>query len=200
MDSFHYDSDLIGGSLQVRETRVIADLLIQAANPEQWREAILIENRLQKRTVATSRRVAQAIRKRLERVDAPFWRAIRDGDDELATQVTFCAVLARNLLLVEWMETVVRDAITTHAGQLTLFQWNEFLDDRAHRDHRINNWTEASCKKMGQVVIRMLVEVGLLSDTRSLHLQKLIIRPEVRQLLDQSGHHRLLACMEHTNR
>lgn len=49
LEQFHYDSDLIGGSLMVRESRLIADLLLREATPEQWHQAIQIDNILQKR-------------------------------------------------------------------------------------------------------------------------------------------------------
>jgi hypothetical protein len=58
-------------------------VLLQHASPEQWQEVIQQQNRLQKRTPASAKRVSQALRKRLERLDAPFWQAIRDGDDLL---------------------------------------------------------------------------------------------------------------------
>lgn len=196
MQAFSYDSDLIGGSLQVRECRIIADLLLQQASPEQWADAIQQQNRLQKRSPASARRVAQALRKRLERLDQPFWRAIRDGDDELATQVAFCAALERNLLLVEFIETVLRDAYLTRAETLEPWHWNDFLDERSHRDAAIESWTESSRKKMGQVVYRMLAEVGLLKSTRSMQLQTMLVRPEVRTLLDDSYRHRIKACLE----
>ena len=199
MHSFHYDSDLIGGSLQVRESRVVADLLLQDASPEQWHEVIQQQNRLQKRAPASAKRVAQAIRKRLERLDAPFWRAIRDGDDELATQVVFCSALERNLLLVEFIETVLKDAFVTRAGVLEPYHWNEFLDERSHRDSTITTWTESSRKKMAQVVYRMLAEVGLLKSTRNMKLQNLMIRSEVRVLLDDSYRYRIKACLEVSN-
>ena len=199
MHSFHYDSDLIGGSLQVRESRIVADLLLQDASPEQWHEVIQQQNRLQKRAPASAKRVAQAIRKRLERLDAPFWRAIRDGDDELATQVVFCSALERNLLLVEFIETVLKDAFVTRAGVLEPYHWNEFLDERSHRDSAITTWTESSRKKMAQVVYRMLTEVGLLKSTRNMKLQNLMIRSEVRVLLDDSYRYRLKACLEVSN-
>ena len=199
MHSFHYDSDLIGGSLQVRESRIVADLLLQDASPEQWHEVIQQQNRLQKRAPASAKRVAQAIRKRLERLDAPFWRAIRDGDDELATQVVFCSALERNLLLVEFIETVLKDAFVTRAGVLEPYHWNEFLDERIHRDSTITTWTESSRKKMAQVVYRMLAEVGLLKSTRNMKLQKLMIRSEVRVLLDDSYRYRIKACLEVSN-
>ncbi|WP_223533034.1 DUF1819 family protein [Pseudomonas sp. BF-R-30] len=199
MHSFHYDSDLIGGSLQVRESRIVADLLLQDASPEQWYEVIQQQNRLQKRAPASAKRVAQAIRKRLERLDAPFWRAIRDGDDELATQAVFCSVLERNLLLVEFIETVLKDAFVTRAGVLEPYHWNEFLDERSHRDSTITTWAESSRKKMAQVVYRMLAEVGLLKSTRNMELQNLMIRSEVRVLLDDSYRYRIKACLEVSN-
>lgn len=199
MQSFSYDSDLIGGSLQVRESRIVAELLLQDASAEQWHEVIQQQNLLQKRTPASAKRVAQALRKRLERLDAPFWRAIRDGDDQLATQVVFCSALERNLLLVEFIETVVRDAFVTRAGVLESYHWSEFLEERSHRDPAVSTWTESSRKKMAQVIYRMLAEVGFLEGTRNMKLQNLMIRSEVRALLDDSYRYRLKACLEVSN-
>lgn len=199
MQSFSYDSDLIGGSLQVRESRIVAELLLQDASAEQWHEVIQQQNLLQKRTPASAKRVAQALRKRLERLDAPFWRAIRDGDDQLATQVVFCSALERNLLLVEFIETVVRDAFVTRAGVLEPYHWSEFLEERSHRDPAVSTWTESSRKKMAQVIYRMLAEVGFLEGTRNMKLQNLMIRSEVRALLDDSYRYRLKACLEVSN-
>src|SRR5690554_43732 len=195
MQEFSYDSDLIGGSLLVRESRVIAELLLAQADEEQWKQAIQIENRLQKRSPATAKRQEGALRKRLERLDEPFWRALRDGDEELATQVAFCAALERNLLLLEFMETVVQDAYLTQTTSLQGWQWEEFLEERAHRDPLITSWTESSRKKMGQVAFRMLAEVGLMQSTRTLRLQHILVRPEVRTLLEDSSRQRLLTCL-----
>ena len=49
---------------------------------------------------------------------------------------------------------------------------------------------------MGQVIYRMLAEVKLLKSTRSMQLQSLLVRPEVRTLLDESYRHRIKACLE----
>jgi bacteriophage exclusion system BrxA-like protein len=195
MREFSYDSDLIGGSLLVREARVIADLLLSKADDAEWKRAIHTENRLQKRSPATAIRQASALRKRLERLDEPFWRALRDGDDELATQVAFVAALERNLLLVEFVETVLKDAFILRAEKLAQYQWMDFLEDRAHRDPTIADWTESSKKKMGQVAFRILAEAGLLQSTRSLRLQNVLVRPEVNVLLEDSRRYRIKACL-----
>ena len=86
---FHYDSDMAGGSLMVRESRIVAGLLMDGVTPEQWDEAIRVENVLQKRTPASAKRNATAIRKRLERLEPEFWRALRDGDAELVVSCQY---------------------------------------------------------------------------------------------------------------
>ena len=195
MQEFRYDSDLIGGSLLVRECRIIAELLLEQTDEEGWQQAIYSDNRLQKRSPATARRQARALRQRLERLDEPFWRALRDGDDELATQVAFVAALERNLLLVEFLEIFVRDAFILKTEKLAQYQWMDFLEDRAHRDPTIADWTESSKKKMGQVAFRILAEVGLLQSTRSLRLQNILVRPEINVLLDDSRRYHIKACL-----
>ena len=196
MREFTYDSDLVGGSLMVRESRIVAELLLEDSSKEAWDRAILVDNLLQKRTVASARRNAQAIRKRLKRLEPEFWRALRDGDEELATQVAFCAALERNLLLVEFVEQVVGDAYRSHAEKLELYYWFDFLEDCARRDLRISDWTESSKDKMGQVAFRMLAEMGYLENSRSLKLQRVIIRPELKSMLENSSRQRIKACME----
>ena len=196
MNDFSYNSDLVGGSLMVRENRIVAELLLDGSSKEDWEQAVVVENRLQKRTPATAKRLAQSIRKRLERVEPEFWRALRDGDENLATQVAFCAALERNLLLIEFMEQVVADAYVTHAESLEIYQWHDFLEDCAHRDPVIHDWTESSKKKMGQVAIRMLAEMGYLADTKSMRLQNVIIRPEIKAMLQDTYKHRILECID----
>lgn len=194
-ETFRYDSDLIGGSLMVRESRIVAELLLAGVDDAAWKAAILDENRLQKARPASAKRMAQAVRKRLVRLPAPFWQVLIEGDDQLATQVAFCAALARNLLLMEFMETVVVDAFVTHAERLEPYQWDDFLADRAFRDPAILGWTEASRRKMGQVAFRMLTEVGLMDDTRNRKLRPLLIRDEVMNLLQQHDFSRIQGCL-----
>lgn len=193
---FRYDSDINAGSLMVRESRVVAGLLLDAVTKEQWEEAVCVENMLQKRTLAFAKKNALAIRKRLENLEPEFWQALKDGDNELATQVAFCGALARNLLLVEFIETVLRDAYKLRAEKLEAFMWTDFLVDCSHRDSAIGDLKESTRKKMGQVVFRMLAEVGYLKSTRKLELQHVVIRPEVKNMLEEHQKQRIKQCME----
>ena len=180
----------------VRESRVIADLLLKSATADEWQQKIQVDNVLQKRSPTTAKRNALAIRKRLELMEPEFWRAIRDGDDELATQVAFAATLERNLLLVEFMEQVIKDLYATRADKVELYYWLDFLDDCSNKDEKIVYWQESTKKKMGQVIFRMLIEVGFLDNNKSKRLQTLVVRPEVKSMLENTFKQRLLACMD----
>lgn len=46
--NFHYNSDLIFGSLMVRESRLVAERQLDGVDDEAWKVVILDENRLQK--------------------------------------------------------------------------------------------------------------------------------------------------------
>lgn len=179
----------------VRESRIVANLLLSGVDQAAWKVAIHEENRLQKARPATAKRMAQAIRKRLEKLQPPFWQALCDGDDQLATQVAFCAALARNLLLVEFLETVVADALVTRTENLEPYQWHDFLEERISRDPAIAGWAASSRRKMGQVVFRMLSEVGLITDVRNRTLRPLMVRPEVMSLLEDHRLARIQNCL-----
>lgn len=191
---FHYDSDLTGGPLMVRESRIVAELLLADVDDAAWRAAIIDDNCLQKTRPATARRVAQAIRKRLERLPFPFWQALRDGDEQLATQVAFCAALARNLLLLEFVEDVVADAFVVQAEALAPYQWEEFLAERSARDPAIAGWTASSRQKMRQVAFRMLYEVGVIADNHH-QIQPLVVRDDVLTLLECHHQDRIRRCL-----
>jgi hypothetical protein len=197
---FAYASDLSGGSLMVRESRIVAALLLESPTDAAWQQAIVTDNILQKRASSSARRNAQAIRKRLQHLTPDFLRALRDGDDELATQIAFCATLLGNLLLVEFIERVVLDAYTTHTEKLDQYQWFDFLDESAHRDPSISSWTESSRKKMREVAFRILREVGYIPGPRDFTLQRVVIRPEVITMLDDHDLRRIKACMEVSTR
>lgn len=196
MTEFHYENDLSGGSLMVRESRAIADLLLQEANAEQWQHQLYVENILQKRSPATIKRNVSTIHKRLERLNRDFWVLLRDGDDELAKQTALCGVLERNPLLVEFMETVVKDAYVARSLKLETYYWTDFLNERTQRDSNIATWKDSSKKKMGQVVIRILTEAGYVKSAQSLEFQHVMLRPEIIQILELHNKQRIKTCMQ----
>ncbi|WP_216629005.1 BrxA family protein [Cognaticolwellia beringensis] len=63
-----YLGDLIGGSLMIRESQIIAELLLKKPSKKEWTDAIVNQNVLQKRSDASSKRNAATIKKTFRRL------------------------------------------------------------------------------------------------------------------------------------
>src|ERR1039457_6744735 len=79
-----YKAEITAGSLKVRESRLIADLLLNEADADAWRDAIVTRNVLQTRNPATARRLTTLLRGRLETMGPDLWRLVRDGSTLVA--------------------------------------------------------------------------------------------------------------------
>jgi hypothetical protein len=74
-----YRADLTAGSIKLRESRVIADLLLKKTDSLGWRDAILERNVLQARSPASAKRLTTLIRGRLGLMGEGLWLLVRDA-------------------------------------------------------------------------------------------------------------------------
>ena len=183
-------SDLLTGSLMIRESRHVSRLLRLAATKEQWDKAIVQNNVLQKQTVSAAQRITRGLRRRLEKLEPDLLKAIELGDDELARQVTVSAVLIQNPVLLTFFEEVLAESMLQQQETLFLYQWDDHVESNLNLNPSAAAWSTTSKKKARQIVIRILWEAGYLSDTRSRRLQKVALRPELTTLLLTHGHTR----------
>ena len=104
-----YSANLAKASLKLAESRIIAALLLEGADDEAWRQAILEENVLQKRSASTAKAFADYIRHRLSTINRGIWELIRDtGAPKVATQAVLAATLKHNRLLADFFDQVLR--------------------------------------------------------------------------------------------
>ncbi|MCK9175772.1 MAG: DUF1819 family protein, partial [Desulforhopalus sp.] len=81
-----YNGEIVAGSLLIPESRKIAGLLLQKVSAEEWYNAVVIENVLQKRSPSSAQRQAVLIRNRLQRMTPEHWALVKEGNAEVATQ------------------------------------------------------------------------------------------------------------------
>ena len=74
-----YKADITVGSLKVRESRVIAGLLLDGFDEPGRKTAVENVNILQARSPATAIRLGRLLRQRLETMTDELWPMVRDG-------------------------------------------------------------------------------------------------------------------------
>ena len=191
-----YLGDLIGGSLMIKESQIVAELLLKKPTQEEWLEAIVNRNVLQKRSDASAKRNAATIKKRLNTMTDEYLEQIAFGSTELSTQLMFAATLINSTLLADFMRNVVLDAKRMFRESLDIGDWESFWEDRARIFPEFAKMTESSTYKISQVAFKTLADANYIETTRSKKLQNVYLLPEVRRLLSAIERDDIITAME----
>lgn len=190
-----YRADITAGSLKLPESRAVADLLLNKATSAQWSEAVQDKNVLQARNPATARRLLQLIRGRLELMQPPLWRLVRDGSMETATHAVFAAAVKQSPLLGDFLDLVIRDHYRMLAERLTNPMWEGYIEQCRERDPEMPQWSDSTVARLRSSVFQMLAQAGYLADTRTRRLQTVRISSEVLVYLRDHREDYVLRCI-----
>ena len=193
-----YTATITSASLRVRESRIVADLLLQGVSGDEWNNAVIEKNVLQMDSVVSIRRISRLLRTRLEPMGEGLWKMVRDGTKDLATQATFASAVKNSRLLGDFMDITMREQRALFATQLELRMWPEYIAGCRGRDPDMPHWSDSTIAKLRSSVFTMLAEAGYLKDTRSLIVQNVFIDPRLKSYLKTQGDTYVLRCLEVT--
>ncbi len=193
-----YNSSIISGSLLMEESRKIADLLLKNIDSDQWYQAIVVENILQKRSPATAKKQARLIKNRLILMDKALWPLVRDGSAQVTSQALLSAAIKHSRLIGDFMNAALRQHWRTFTKKIDVKDWNLYLDQCAQIDPQVDTWKETTRSKLKQIVFRILAEAKYIDSTRTCKLIPVSIAPEVKRYLVKNQEDYVLSCMEIT--
>lgn len=191
-----YRANLTKASLKLPESRIIAGLLLDNVDEAGWRQAILTDNVLQKRSVSTAQTFARFIRQRLLTVRPDIWLLIRDGSPVVATQAVLVATIKHSCLLADFFAQVLQEHARQFKPTLSARDWADYIESCAGRDPNVLTWTPDVIVKLREVVFRILAEAGYVDSTRTLNLQRVVVASEVVRCLEEAGDGEVLRLMQ----
>jgi hypothetical protein len=191
-----YSANITKGSLKLRESRIVAGLLMNDVSAAKWKEAIEIKNVLQARSVATAISLAGYIRSRLEYFDRDLWKMVRDGDRTLACQSLLVCAMKHSALLRDFMDLNLRDEYRKFRPTLATNVWMDYLEGCRSRDPDMPEWFETTKKRLRSTVFQILAQAGYLSDTSARDLKTVTILPELISYLRRKGENQLIRCLQ----
>lgn len=198
MASARYNAEISAGSLMPLESKRIAQLLLSSPDTQAWIDAIEKQNILQKKTIATARRQATLIRKRLDTLEPLAWQMIASRESEVVNQLLLAAAVKHSQLLGDFMKLVYALRQRKLELDLSVCDWEDFLIECAHHDPALAQWSESTKLKLFQVVVRMLVESKFLEDSKSLKLTPPALHPDVWRYLHLHKESYVIDCLERT--
>ncbi|MCK4303756.1 MAG: DUF1819 family protein [Candidatus Eisenbacteria sp.] len=193
-----YTATITSASLRLRESRIIADLLLQAVSAEAWKDAIVNQNALQMGSMESIKRISRLLRARLEPLGEGLWKMVRDGGRAQAAQAAFGGAVKNSRLLGDFMDITMREQSALFAKHLEHRMWTEYIAGCRGRDPDMPHWSEATVARLRSAVFSMLAGAGYLKDTRSLQLQNVFVDTQLAGYLRDRGETYVLRCMEVT--
>ena len=190
-----YQANLTGGSLKVAESRIVAGLILQGGDPQDWGKAILTENLLKTRTPGTAKRLGRLIRDRLSPMPQEILHLIRDGAGDVATHAVLAAAIRHSPLLGDFMDLVLRDQYRRFSKVLTNKVWEDYLEDCRGRDSEMPLWSDSTVQRLRSSVFQILAQAGFVQDTRSLALHRPHIADQVIASLKLNREDYVLRCI-----
>ncbi len=191
-----YHAHDTGASLRLRDSRILAGMLLEGVRGDEWKRAIFDDNVLQMERTSSLKRIVPLLRARLKELDEEGWRLICEGDRELAVQATFAGAIRHSRLIGDFLDLAIRDQKQVFARALEPQVWPEYLEGCRARDVELGHWTDQTRNKLRQVICNMLVEVGFLNSSRNPEFQTVFLVPELEHYLRDRDERYVLRCME----
>ena len=193
-----YTATISSTPLRVRESRVVAKLLLDRLDDAAWHEAVVEQNALQVSSDIGVVRSARILRARLEPLGEAVWAMVHEGDRELATQACFAGAIHHSRLLGDFLDLTVRGELAKFERELDPMVWTRYLEECRGRDPEMPHWSDTTVSKLRSIVFSMLAEAGYLENTQSLAFQNVFLRDELLDELRARGASYVIRCLEVT--
>ncbi|QDV37584.1 DUF1819 family protein [Tautonia plasticadhaerens] len=190
-----YRANLTAGGIKLRESRVIADLLLRGVDAAGWRAAIVEDNALQARSPASARRLTTLIRGRLATMGPGLWGLVRDGSATVATHAVLAAAVKQCPLLADFLDLAVREQYRLYRDVLTYGVWDDYLEGCRERDPEMPEWHDSTRHRLRSSVYQALAQAGYIESTRTRRLRAAYPSGEVTRYLEDHDERHVLRCI-----
>ena len=106
---------------------------------------------------------------------------------EVGKQINLYAMMRYNLVVWDFMITVIGEKYRTQDFSFSVRDINVFLDRLREQVDGVSDWSESTMKKIRQVLLKILVECGYLENTKSTELLTVTLFPEVENAIRANG-------------
>jgi hypothetical protein len=191
-----YTATITSTPLRLRETRIVADLLLQGLDEAAWKDAIVEQNVLQVDSPIGVIRSANILRARLKPLGEGLWKMVCDGDREVATQAALGGAIKHSRLLGDFLDLTVREQRALFATKLEPRMWTDYIAGCRGRDPDMPHWSDSTVNKLRSIVFSILAEADYLTDTRNLTLQNVFVDLGLANYLRDCNELYVLRCLE----
>lgn len=175
-----YNGGLTREQFLFYEIRTVASLHLQGYDKDEIVERIKAENLFQFPTERMIASIAGACFRRIEALDSEtLIEYLAHAPAEVAKQINLYAMMKYNLLVWDFMTTVIGEKFRTQELDFSRKDLNVFFFRLQEQNDAVASWSDATIKKIKQVLTKILIECEYLDSGKSERLNTISICPEL---------------------
>jgi hypothetical protein len=158
-----YNLSFTAASLRPELARIVAEHYLAAGDWATAKMRILSSNALQARSPASGIRLERELRQRVERLSEPQLRLLTESTGDDRTAMAWLAAMKQNSMVFEFASEVLRDKMDGRDTSLRPSDYEGFLASKSTEHPEILALAETTRVKVRGVLLRMLMEAGILT-------------------------------------
>lgn len=183
-----YNGGLTREQFLLYEIRIVSQLVLQGYVKEETVKKIAEENLFQFPTERMISRIANVCFKRIEALQSEdlVYHLANDPVD-VAKQINLYAMMKYNLLVWDFMTTVIGEKYRTQELDFSRKDLNVFFFRLQEQNDTVASWSDGTVNKIKQVLTKCLIECEYLDSNKSEHLNTISICPELEDAIRESN-------------
>ena len=176
------------------ETRTTARLLNEGFSKDEAVQKIIDENLFQYPTEKSLKKMANCCLRRLECLgDNSLIKMLATRPVDEAKQICLYAMMCQYRLIWDFMITVVGEKYKKFDTSFGNMDLNVFFMQLQEQDDLVASWSETTVKKIGSVLMRVLIENEYIESSRSNKLQPVLLSHILENAIRNNGEELALA-------
>ena len=193
MNIDRYNGGLTREQFLYHEIKTVAQLTLQYDSRDKIIEEIEHNNLFQFPTERMIKTIAKTCFRRIDAMDSDkllYYLATSSSD--IGKQINLYAIMCENTIVFDFMTEVIGEKYRTQTYDYSAKDMNIFFIQLNEKAPDSENWSEATVKKIKQVLNKFLVECGYLENVRSKLISPVYLFPELEEGIRASGNTEVL--------
>lgn len=188
MGELKYKASLTREHFLFYETRTVARLMLQDKSEIEIVEEVVRDNLFQYPTERIIKNNASACYRRLSLLgDHSLIEAIANQSFETTKQIVLYAIMKDNLLVWEFMATVIGEKYRVQDFSYGRSVLNNYFLRLQEQNDVIASWSDSTISKLKSVIGRLLIETEYINDFKADHLNPVWLNPLLENVI-RSNH------------
>lgn len=182
-----YQTSLTGAQFLLFELKQVLKLKEMGLNDKEIRKKVLEENLFQYKVPSSAKRMLPSIIRRANILDEVLRKMVLEEPLEIGKMINLYAIMKTDRLFFEFMNEVIREKLEMNDYLLEKKDINTYFTYKAEQSETVAGWSEKTVDKLKQVIVKVLLETGIVKDIGTGELNHLLIDERVKGHLLHNG-------------